>query len=174
MLIYAYTKRKQFKFYKYLVDKLANYIARYFNKISLLFFKLITLILSAFHFLIYIPRSLVLVFVEVCSILFSWFFIIILKIINYKSSVEIFLYKQAGVVYILGNLIWHGLFMLSVFCFLYVYACFAGPFILPFLYSFLHSVSPITGGLIAFYWGPLIFLAIVSDYGGKFIMKLNI
>lgn len=122
---------------------------------------------------VYVLRAGLIVMYEFLSIVFYKILYIFFKFINYKSAVEIYVHKQLGNLHLLGNIIWQFLFSFGVFFMVVLYIWVSAP-ILIFLYlHFFHDFALIAYAMIFYFWCPLIFLAIISDYGEKSIMKLR-
>ena len=166
-------KRKWFNLKKKVLHTLTFFLVMSYSSAVMLFFKVLNVFSLFSYLLFYIPRAILIFTFEILSIIFYKFIGIFLKFINYKSAVEIYVHKQLGSLHLLGNIIWQFLFSLGVFFLVVLYIWVSAPIFIFLYLHFFHDFALIAYAMIFYFWVPFIFLAIISDYGEKYIMKLK-
>lgn len=123
-----------------------------------------------FHQIVYIPRMIVLFLWTTFQLVVYSIYYSALRLVNYKTSYVIYIYKQTGFLYFLGRFIWSCLFITGCIAIIIFYVGAFYPFIMPFLLYYLYGSAPYALSLLLYIWSPLIFLAMFFDYGAKYIM----
>jgi hypothetical protein len=169
-------KRARYRKIFYIIDRVTYYFAKYYN-FWMFFLRLPLAVLRILYFvlhqLVYIPFMFVKFLIITIQLIVYSVYYNILRVLNYKTSYVIFLYKQTGFLYFLGRFVWSCMFVFASVAILIFYVGFFYPFVAPFILYYLYGSAPFALTILLCIWMPLLFLATLFEYGERFIMILN-